>query len=340
MMSRGHRFKRGALFGLFLASVPWQFSSEAIGAEKVTFFFDWIANGRHSSFYVSLDKGFYAKQGLDVAIHRGFGSGDTIKKVLGGQAQFGISEIPAVITARAQEMKVRTLGLIYGKGIVAIYTLKGAGISEPRQLSQKTTADSPYGYANSLFPPFAQLHNIQGWKIINVNPAAKVPTFLTGKADFMVGTITQYPYVKSAAAKAGKDIHVMLFSDHGLDLYSIALVASEKLTLSNTDVARGFVRATMEGLAWTLEHPAEGVKIFLKHNPEAKPKEAHAQWDITVNHIVTEDFKKHGLGWVDREKMAFTIDIISKHSKVSRKVAPEEIYTNEFLPGIFPPGVK
>jgi len=62
---------------------------DAHAADKVTFVTDFGYNGRHAYYFVALDKGYYAKHNLDVAIVRGQGSADAVKQVAAGTAQIG-----------------------------------------------------------------------------------------------------------------------------------------------------------------------------------------------------------------------------------------------------------
>src|SRR5262249_42220882 len=62
----------------------------AQAADQVTLALDWIVNGTHAGYFVALDKGFYAGNNLDVSIARGYGSGDTIKRLAAGRANFAV----------------------------------------------------------------------------------------------------------------------------------------------------------------------------------------------------------------------------------------------------------
>ena len=54
---------------------------DAEAADKVTFVTDFGYNGRHAYYFVALEKGYYARQNLDVQIVRGQGSADAVKQV-------------------------------------------------------------------------------------------------------------------------------------------------------------------------------------------------------------------------------------------------------------------
>ena len=48
---------------------------------KVKFVLDWTWQSHHAIWTLAQDNGYFAAEGLDVTIDRGFGSGDTVAKV-------------------------------------------------------------------------------------------------------------------------------------------------------------------------------------------------------------------------------------------------------------------
>ena len=77
-------------------------ATAALAADKVRFQTDWIPSGEHAMYYGGWRKGIFAEEGIDITITRGYGSGDTVTKLAGGAADFGVADIAAVLTARAR----------------------------------------------------------------------------------------------------------------------------------------------------------------------------------------------------------------------------------------------
>jgi len=44
--------------------------------------------------------------------------------------------------------------------------------------------------------------------------------------------------------------------------------------------------------------------------------------------------KEHGLGYIDEEKMAQTIELIESYSNFEEKLDPKNVYTMDYLPKI------
>src|SRR5256884_9655092 len=75
----------------------------AEAADKVTFVTDFGYNGRHAYYFVALEKGYYARQNLDVQIVRGQGSADAVKQVAAGKAQIGFGDTAPGILGRGDD---------------------------------------------------------------------------------------------------------------------------------------------------------------------------------------------------------------------------------------------
>src|SRR3979409_657979 len=81
------RGNKGCLSLMLVALCACAFGTAAYAADKVTFVTDFGDNGRHAYYFVALEKGYYARQNLDVAIVRGQGSADAVKQVAAASAQ-------------------------------------------------------------------------------------------------------------------------------------------------------------------------------------------------------------------------------------------------------------
>src|SRR5439155_20806113 len=85
--------------------------------DQVLVALDWIILGQHTPFYVALDKGYYAEQNIAAQIARGYGSGDTVKRIGAKQADFGFADSGTLVAARANDdVMVKLIAAIYGDG--------------------------------------------------------------------------------------------------------------------------------------------------------------------------------------------------------------------------------
>ncbi|MBI3079118.1 MAG: ABC transporter substrate-binding protein, partial [Deltaproteobacteria bacterium] len=293
---------------------------------------------KHAGFFAAADKGFYKEQNLDATIQRGFGSGDTVKRIAAGTEEVGFADTPSLIIARARGAAVKVIAMIHDKSMYTIVTLKGSGVTTPKDLEGRSIG-SPEGNAvKVVFPAFAGANRIDQAKVrwVTMTADAQTPSLFAGRVDAVGYFAAAIPSVRAAAKKQGKDIHVIYYSDYGVDVYSNGLIATDKLVREKPDLVRRFVHATMKGFAWAVENSGPAIELFVKANTAISPEVARADWEIAVDHLMTETAKKFGIGYMTREKMESTRDIITEYMKIGVKVPVEDIYTNDFLPKLFP----
>ncbi|MBI2370771.1 MAG: ABC transporter substrate-binding protein [Deltaproteobacteria bacterium] len=336
MRRRGSDMIAIALVGLALLA---GLGSRPAGAQdRISFALDWIAYGKHAMFYVPVERGLYSEQGLQVTVLRGYGSGDTVKRVAAGTELFGFADTGALVVARSRGVKVKTLAMIHDKGMHSLITLKGSGITKPKDLEGRALGGSVGGAIETIFPAFAALNGVDASKVkwIWMDAAAIIPSLMAGRIDAGVGFATEHPTARAAAAKAGKEISAVFYGDWGLDIYSNGIVAQDRTVQERPDLVRRFVQATMRGVAWTVEHPDEATDIFVKHHPAVSRDLARAHLGIAIDHLLTPVALSQGIGFMTREKMDKTVEIIARYMKLPSRPPTEELYSNEFLPKLFP----
>lgn len=320
------------LVGASVALIPTQ----SFAQDKVSLAVDWILNGTHAGYFIAKDKGYYKEKGLDVSISRGFGSGDTVKRVATGSVNFGIADTGAVIAARANDdIPVRIVAMVYDKATLGLIYLKSSGITKPQDLVGKTIARSASGASVNMFPGFLAVNNINRDKIkeIVVDAATYLPMLMSGQADAVLEQAMNLGKFSKEAEKQGKEAVSMLYSDFGLSSYGNAIIVRDKTATDNPDLVRRFTEASLRGLAYALEHPEEAVDLLRKSNPEIDRAGAIEELATFKKIQDTPDVKTHGFGYIDEKRLTDTRDVVTKALSLKRTVPIEDIYSKGFLPG-------
>jgi NitT/TauT family transport system substrate-binding protein len=331
-MPRQIKLVQSLALGLALAgSVAWQASAQT-KPDQVTFALNWLATGEAAGWFLALDKGYFKENNIDVTIVRGFGSGDTAKRVAAKRAEFGVVDMGSVILQRINEgIRVRGVGMFYGRAPHAVFFREKLGLKSPKDLEGKTIA-CPATSANKLmFPAFAAGAGIDAnavkWRI--ADPTVAIATFAAGQADAVCEFLTSGP--KIVAQTPDKTTH-FLYADYGFRVYANAVVAHEDTIKANPDLVRRFVKAAMRGLDYSVKHPDEAVKALLKHQPENKPELAMSEWKVAAGLIMTDEAKANGVGYMDPSKMTATYDIVTSAFNLDKaKDSAANIFSNDYL---------
>jgi len=319
--------------GIGLALVLWLTASPVRSQEKVRFVLDWVIAGRHTAYYVAIEKGYWKKAGLDIRMTRGFGGANTVKSVAGGLADVGKASAGPALVARAKGTPIKIVSIVYGKAPFMMVSKEKTGVRNPKDLEGKTIG-APAGDANRfVFPALAAIAGIDESKVkwVTMSPSAKTPSLLSDKVDVIVHFAFEKVKFEMFEAKHG-NFNIMMYSDYGLDMYSIGLLTLDSYIRAKPNVLRAFVHGAMRAYAWTLKHPKEANRIFSKHQPTLSKKIALRELGIVRELVLTEEAKKHCIGWINAEKLARTRDILFKALHVKETLDIKGAYTTKFLP--------
>jgi NitT/TauT family transport system substrate-binding protein len=319
-----------AIVGLVVALGPGTPSAQP-PPQKVVFALNWFPVGDHAAYWVALEKGYYRQRGLDVDMQNSKGSGDSIAKVDTGRADVGLADSAVVIASAARGTKVKVVGMVFDKSPLNIWSRKDAPITKPKDLEGKTVAAPPGDGQRQMFPAFARLNGIDQSKVtwVNVEPAAKVPALAEKRVDAVADYTTGMPFYEKAI---GKGNAVMLpWADHGFDMYSMSIIASEKTMKERGPVLKAFLEASYLGWRDVMSDPKSALEIFKKRVPEIDLSIIEPNMMMGLELMKTDRYAKNGIGWMEEKKMCDSVDLVNTYMGVPTKVECKAVYTNEFL---------
>lgn len=316
-----------------LAVVATLASTAARAADKVIFSLNWVPYGLHYGVFGAEAQGYYRDANIDIDIQRGYGSSDTVKRVATGAANFGMADMASIIIGRGNGLAVKQIAVVLDRSADAIFYVKGIGIDKPEQLAGRSLGAAAGETPLNLFPVFASNAGLDPSKVnvINVTPPAKFPTLVSKKVDAIVAMLTEEPAIQSAAQKAGVEIGKFVYSDHGVDYYSIGLIADDATLNTKGDLAKRFVDATMRGYKWAIQNPEAAADAYSKRFPESNRDLTLAQWRVTMQHMLTDNAKSHGLGFMERGKMEKTLELIKRYQQGKAELVVDDVYSPKFL---------
>lgn len=303
---------------------------------KVVFSLDFVPSGRHAPWYAAIAEGYFKNEGLDVTIIPGQGGAESIQAVASGTANLGFMAPSAVALARANGAKVRMLSVLYQKIPIAVFSLNpGANVTSPKQLENLTLGSGSGSFTPKILAGYMTQQGLDpnSLHVVNIAPSARASALMAKT----VPSIEFFLMSRPGLERAAKDIHVELQTffpaDHGLDLYSNGVGASEDYLAANPDIVKRFMRAALKGWKFALDNPDKAVADEIKFIPTLKPDVVRADFEIVRNLVVTADTRQHGLGWFDPAKIKSNLDFVVKYIGI-HGVAPAaaDLYALGYLP--------
>jgi NitT/TauT family transport system substrate-binding protein len=317
------------------AMSPIILSIDAAAADTINLTLPWIPEGEVAFMYSANKQGFWSKRGLDVKITRGFGSGEAAKNVGLKRYEYGQADLGAMIKASTAGLPLVSVAMVNQRSPVIILSLKGSGITKPKDLEGKRLGGASAGAANNLWPAFARANGIDASKVrmVSLQPGLNIQALRNKDVD-AVATV----YQSSAPYLLADDVpyEIMFFSAYGLDIYSLTFITLADRLKDNPEQVAAFVEGAMEGLKFSYLQPDKTLEDFVAAVPEAGKTERDrritmASLLINTAEGLTEEVRRNGLGWHDEAKVKRTLEIGDTYLKLPNIPAPSTVYTNQFV---------
>jgi NitT/TauT family transport system substrate-binding protein len=322
-----HRFP---VCGIALA---WMLVSTPIFAqEKTVALMNFTIQGDHGPFFVAKDKGYFKAAGLDVDIQRGFGSADTVKKVVAGAADVGFADPVPLIQAVAEDQRVKAIMGGYMQEPCALYSAaQDANIRSPQEMEGRSIGGPPGDICIILLQPVMERAgaDFSKVKVQNMDAPTRIPLLAAGKIDAAGSFSEKEVLFEKAMRAAGKTMVPWPYSKY-IEKYSVMTIVGPKM-LARPDALRNFALALLKGYEDAISDPGAAAATIIRAHPEFDRDYIVASAK-TIDRVVWDSTtRSKGLGMLDPAKMAATIDLTAKYWTLPRKPAPAEIYTNEFI---------
>ena len=307
----------------------------ASAADKVHFQTDWIPSGEHAMYYGGWEKGIFADEGIDVAITRGYGSGDTVSKLAGGAFDYGVADVSAVMTARAkQNVPVKTIAVIYSLSPHSLFVLKSSGITSFKGLEGKRIGITPGNSHKFYFPKVAEKSGTDPSKIIwvNMDGAAMAQQLIAKNIDAAPFYSIHYYYINKAAKAAGEEIVALPFVKAGFEIYAASIVATDDTIKNKPDLTRRFLKAIRRSFEWAKANPEEACKLHIKKNPEVALDDCTHSVQAVMTFVFTDHEAKYGFGKESPERLAATFDAVAEAQEIPKTWDPRQMIDTSLLP--------
>lgn len=301
--------------------------------KKVTVMLDWQPNTNHTGLYVAKEKGYFAKEGLDVNIVTP-GKSSAIQVVGAGKAQFGISSEEYITQARVTGVPIVSIAAILQHNTSGFASPKKEHITRPKDFIGKTYGGWGTPMENAFIK--SMLQN-DGVKVKNVENKVKIVNI--GESDFFTATKKNIDFAWIYYGWTGVDaklrnypINMIYLKDINpvLDYYTPTIITNEKMIAKNPNTVKKFMKAASEGYQYAIKHPTKAADILIKANPSANKKlvRASQKW-------MSPRYQADASQWGYQKKKVwtgFTKWMYDNHL-IKKKMNVNKAFTNKFLPG-------
>lgn len=268
--------------------------------------YDWLMDNGKIGDIVALQRGFFSEEGLDVTVSPGGPNAQTVPPVLADQAQAGQMGSNQVLAAYGEGIPLRMVATTYQNAPLVYVSLPRAPVRTPADLVGKRVAVTPNG--RWLVNLMLSINGIDPSKVELVTAGADLSPILLEQADVGVSFATN----TKALSVLGPDVIMMSAKDAGIPYYTGTYFTAADDYDKRKDVLIRFVRALGRGWGWAYENRKEAVDIMCDAYPGLDREVEHRTVDTVMSLAFSEDTKKNGWGWIDKDRMQKEIEMFGK----------------------------
>lgn len=327
---------RGALAALVAPAILRPAAAQATAIRCVL---NWALAGDTAPFFLARDRGYFAEEGLEVTLDTSNGSGDAVTRVASGAYQVGVADVATLVefAVRQPEVAPRTVMMLFDRSPQAIMTMTRSGIRKPADIAGRVMGLGTSDGASRLFPALLRKNGVDIDRVERktITPPLREPMLVTGQVDAACAyDFTSWFNLKARGVKR-EDVTIIYYADHGLDLYGNSIIAGRPILQQNPEAVRRFTRAAARGWRDAMAEPAAAAEVLRKQSGliDTTIETERVTW-IRENEVRTPFTLQHGIGVIDRARLAGDIQTVAAGFGLASAPSVEAIHDDRFLPDI------
>jgi NitT/TauT family transport system substrate-binding protein len=294
---------------------------------EITLNLTYIPNVQFAPFYVAIEKGYFAEEGLRVTLNYG-NEADLIALVGSGNQQFMVASGEQVLMARAQGLPVVAVFPWYKDYPVGVVSLKEKNIQTPQDLKGKVIGLPGLYGANYI--GFEALANYAGLTDSDYTLASigftQVEAVVTQTVD---AAVIYLPNEPSQLRAMGYEINLIAVSDY-LDLVGNVLVTNEETIANEPELVSSVVRAFYRGVKAAAENPEEAYAICANFVENLSEADQAVQQSVLAESIKLWEIDPQP--GTQQERWENMQEVLLQLGLMSQPIDVQGAYSDAFLP--------
>lgn len=294
---------------------------------------DWIPKEEYGFLYGAKEAGIFEKHGINLALNTGRGSVLAMQVLNGGAADMAYVNVASYVQALGEGAQGKAVYGIIQQDPQMILSTEAAPVNSIKDLAGKTLiTSSTEGFA--LYYPYLLEQNgvdPDSVTVRRVDPAAKAPTFASGRGD----SVNWYQTVSIAPLEeqAGETFVKLPSQDWETGQLNVAenLIVLPEYLEQNEDVVSKMTAAMAEAWEWAEANPEDAAKAVqpLLANAPIEQIQAAVEASLALGHTPASEGKP--TGWMAPEDWDATISNLEASGLVEDPGPATDYYTNDYI---------
>jgi NitT/TauT family transport system substrate-binding protein len=203
-----------------------------------------------------------------------------------------------------------------------------SGITQPTDLKGKTVATAAGSVSEQLFPAYAKLAGLDPKSVTmkGVQSTALNGLMKAGSVDALSTFLLSQTALKNLT---GQPVTVMPYSQYLSDLFGNAIITTPDTIATKKDLVQRFVKATMQGLQYTVDHPDEAAQILNKAVPTSAVPAAVGEINAMKPYVTPANGAP--IGHIDQARLERGITILQGAGLMPAGLTPDKVADFSFI---------
>ncbi len=259
---------------IFTLSTPVSAAGPVL--KKATLMPLWTPQAQFAGYYVALDKGIYARHGIELEILDAGPGHDPVHALKDGSADFAVLWLTTALQQRSAGTKLVNIAQLIQRSSMMLISRKSSGIRTVFDMNGKKVGL----WGGDLSIPPRALFIKNGIKVRELPQNNTVNLFLRGGIDVTSAMWYNEYHTIINSGLDPEELNVFALNELGMNFPEDGIYTMESTIDNDPDLAGAFVRASLEGWLYAFAHPEEALDIVIRRMREAKmpANRIHQKW--------------------------------------------------------------
>jgi NitT/TauT family transport system substrate-binding protein len=265
-----------ALLGLSVALGSRAAEPQPPAANRVTLMPLWSPQAQFAGYYVGIDKGIYARHGLEVVLLPAGPGRSPVEALSTGKADFAVLWLTTALQRRDRGLPLVNLAQMVQRSSLMLVSKQSTGIRSIADMNGRKVGL----WGGDLSIPIYALFDREHVAVREVPQGITVNLFLRGGIDVVSAMwYNEYHTLLISGVDPG-ELNTIFVADEGLRYPEDGLYALDATARARPDITAKFVRASLEAWTYAFDHPEETLDIVIRRMRAARlpANRVHQRW--------------------------------------------------------------
>ncbi len=281
-------------------------------------------NAQFVGFYTAIEKGYYEDEGLEVEFIESDFEKEATEVVINGEAEFGVDDPGRILTKISEGNLLKAISVIFQISPLGYVSLKESNITKPHDFIGKKIGLTPD--APTLHNTLINRLGIKGDMDI-INAGFDFHPLLEKTYDVFTMYITDEVYKIN---QEGYEVNTIMPHDYDIKLYADTIFTTDKLIEENPELVEKFLRASLKGWKYAIEHKDYAIKILPKYESGRYQDKDYEEY-IYDHQVPLIHTGNNEIGDMNPSKWEEMYNILLQYSEIKKPFNIKDVYTMEFI---------